>query len=234
MKAVVFQEKNALTELKNTEKAIESAKQEYQNASTEIAKQKAIDSWQAGIDKIEELPPSTLAGKQGTTKIKAYKRDFEKVVGYVAGNNRTSTLIKSAQQFAIAAAKLGEKPPYKYYEWEQKEQLWLDAIDFLEKVPLSDPGYVRARTLLAKYKSKLAEVRIEKQKEKDSIAALEDAQSRIERLLANNNYASREQIISQLQGIIDRLELVQPGTTAYPKARQLLTSAKKRLAQFQQ
>lgn len=234
MKAVVFQEKNALTELKNTEKAIESAKQEYQNASTEIAKQKAIDSWQAGIDKIEELPPSTLAGKQGITKIKAYKRDFEKVVGYVAGNNRTSTLIQSAQQFAIAAAKLGEKPPYKYYEWEQKEQLWLDAIDFLEKVPLSDPGYVRARTLLAKYKSKLAEVRIEKQKEKDSIAALEDAQSRIERLLANNNYASREQIISQLQGIIDRLELVQPGTTAYPKARQLLTSAKKRLAQFQQ
>jgi len=58
--------------------------------------------------------------------------------------------------------------------------------------------------MLAQYKSKLAVVRIEKQKEKDSLAALQDAQSQIKRLLANNNYASREQIISQLQGIIAR------------------------------
>ncbi|MGF1488806.1 MAG: hypothetical protein ACFBSE_17100 [Prochloraceae cyanobacterium] len=234
MKGVVFQERNALNELKNTEREIEIAKQEYKNAPTKKIKQQAIDAWQIGIDKIEQLPPSTLAGKQGSTKLRAYERDFEKVVGYLAGNNRTSTLIKSAQQFAIAATDLGEEPPLKYYEWQQKEQLWFEAIALLERVDLSDPNYVKAQTLLAEYKTELAKVRIEKQKEKESIAALEEAQDRIERLLANNKYDNRERIISQLQGIIDRLETVQPGTTAYPKARQLLTSAEQRLAQFQQ
>ncbi len=232
MKAVVFQEKNALEELKKSEKQIEIAKKEYENASTDRDEQKAIDSWQIGIDKIEQLPPSTLAGKQGEIKLKAYKRDFNKVVGYVSGNDRTSTLIQSARQFAIAARELGEKP-LKYYQWQEKARLWGEAIAFLERVPLSDSGYLQAQSLLAKYKTELARVRIEKQKESDSMAALEAAQIKIEQLLANNSYQNRDRIVAQLQGIIDRLETVEPDTTAYPKARELLASARRKLAQFQ-
>ncbi|MDJ0717905.1 MAG: hypothetical protein QNJ54_27405 [Prochloraceae cyanobacterium] len=60
-------------------------------------------------------------------------------------------------------------------------------------------------------------------------------------LLANANYsdleeirvAARNRIISQLQAIIARLETVEPQTTAYPRARQLLSSAKQKLTEFQ-
>ncbi len=233
MKGVVFQEKNALTALKESEIEIASAKQEYQNASAETAKQNAIDSWQEGIDKLDQLPPSTLAGKQSKTKLKAYRRDFEKVVGYRSGNERTDNIIRAAQQFASKAKELGDKPPHQYYVWEQKEKLWADAIRLLEKVPLSHPGYVQAQTLLAEYKSNLAEVRIDKQKEADSLAAFKEAQRKIEQLLANANYSDPNRIISQLQAIIARLETVEPQTTAYPRARQLLSSAKQKLTEFQ-
>jgi hypothetical protein len=80
MEAKVFQEKNAMNQLQQSEVLIERAKQDYQQANNSVAKQEAIALWQTGIDQLTQLPPSTLAGNVATTKLNAYRRDFEKVI----------------------------------------------------------------------------------------------------------------------------------------------------------
>ena len=59
--------------------------------------------------------------------------------------------------------------------------------------------------------------------------ALERAKDKIEIILATSGDASPEQqsqVRSQLQGIINQLENVKSGTTAYPEAQQLLQLAR--------
>lgn len=233
MKAVVFQERNALNQINNVSIEIENAKTEYQNSTRQVDKEKAIAAWQEGIDRLEEVPKNTLAGKQSKVKLKSSKRDFEKEVGIVAGDKRTFTLIQAAQQFALQAELLGGNRGLKYYEWQQKEKLWLEAIALLKKVPLKDPGYVQAQSLLAQYQSKLARVRIEKQKEADSLAALKDSQKRINKLISKGDYGNRSSLVYEIQGVITQLEMVEPGTTSYNQAQELISNAELKLRELE-
>ncbi|MHC5611992.1 MAG: hypothetical protein ACYTXA_13525 [Nostoc sp.] len=50
---------------------------------------------------------------------------------------------------------------------------------------------------------------------------------------ANADNVERNRMLSQLQSIINRLEKVQNGTTAYLKAQELLLSANNKLKQLQ-
>lgn len=79
MEAKVFQEKNAMNQLQQSEALIEKAKQDYHQANNSVAKQEAIARWQTGIDRLTQLPPSTLAATMAVPKLKVYSRDFEKV-----------------------------------------------------------------------------------------------------------------------------------------------------------
>jgi ElaB/YqjD/DUF883 family membrane-anchored ribosome-binding protein len=72
-------------------------------------------------------------------------------------------------------------------------------------------------------------VRTHLQAEQASVEALERAKDKIEIILATSGDASPEQqsqVRSQLQGIINQLENVKSGTTAYPEAQQLLQLAR--------
>ena len=112
------------------------------------------------------------------------------------------------------------------------------AIAQLQQIRSDDlTGYAEAQKLLAQYNSNLGQVKIRRQAEQASVETLQRAQDRIEKLLAsiptdatsvNQNY-----IISELQGIINELEKVQNGTTAYLKAQELLLSAQNKLKQLQ-
>lgn len=235
MEAKVFQEKNAVEQLNQGEQALDAAKQQYQQAQTAADRETAIASQQAAIDRLEQLPPQTLAGRTAQTKLAALKRDFEQVAGLAAGGARTGTLIAAAQQFAIAASEAAENPPHTTSEWEEIASLWEPAIDRLQQVPLEDPGYVEAQKLLAKYRRNLGIVRTRLQAEQASVEALARAKDRIENLLASTSgdgsSMNRNHLMSQLQGIINQLETVQQGTTAYPEAQQLLESAQNKLKQ---
>jgi hypothetical protein len=81
-------------------------------------------------------------------------------------------------------------------------------------------------------------VKIRKQAEQDAVNTLERAQRQIQDLLlystsTNAKSQDRNRTISGLQGIINELEKVQNGTTAYLKAQELLLSAKNKLRQLQ-
>ena len=236
--AKVFQEKNAQMLLTDSEQALNTAKQQYQEASTPTDKQPALASWRSAIDQLKQIPSVTLAGKTAQAKLENYQRDFQEVVGLAAGNERISTLIAGARQFSWQAAKAGQNPPHSVAEWEQVENLWEQAIDQLKQIRSDDlTGYAEAQKLLAQYSTNLGQVNIRQQAEKDSQEALQQAQSKIERLLAatptDANSVDRNRTISELQGIIYKLDKVENGTTAYLKAQERMLSAKNKLNQLQ-
>ncbi|MEH2242199.1 hypothetical protein [Nostoc sp.] len=123
-------------------------------------------------------------------------------------------------------------------EWQQIENLWIEAIERLKEIPAKDvAGYTEAQKLLAIYEANLGQVKVRRQAEADAVEAMELAQREIESLLAsipaNADYGERNRGLSQLQSIINQLEKVQNGTTAYLKAQELLLSANNKLRQLQ-
>ncbi|NES92005.1 MAG: hypothetical protein F6K13_23800, partial [Okeania sp. SIO2B9] len=87
--------------------------------------------------------------------------------------------------------------------------------------------YVAAQTKLAEYQVKLTEAKMRLQAEKESGTAFKRGKDLIADL---HKYAvdnsDRGLLASKLQEIINQLENVQPGTTYYQKAQELLKFAK--------
>jgi hypothetical protein len=159
MEAKVFQEKNAQIQLDAGEKALATAKQHYEQGKTEGDRKTAIASWQAALDRIEQVPIQTLAGQTSRTKLIAFKRDFEQVAAAIAGNTRTNTLIAAAQQYAFAADETAQNSRHTASQWQEIAGLWQEAIARLQKVGEDDPGYIDAQKLLVNYQTNLGKVR---------------------------------------------------------------------------
>lgn len=235
MEAKLFQEQNAQTELEAASVAITTAKQQYQQAKTLEAKLQAIESWQAGIDRLAQLPPETLAGKAASPKINAAERDLNKVSGFATNTEQSGNLIEAAKAFAMQAAVLSQNPPHPATQWGQIASLWGEAINRLEQVQVNNPGYIEAQTKLAQYKTNLANIRTRETAETESAAALKLAKEYIAdwQRLAGAKKPDIGALASQLQSIINELEKVQPGTTATTEASELLTFAKETLKKLQ-
>ena len=238
LEAKVFQEKNARISLVEAEQALKQSKQQYQQATTATDKRLAVGGWRSALDQFEQIPSATFAGRTAQQQLIAAQREFQETVGLAAGNEQTASIIAAARGFAWEAAKLGQNPPHPVEEWQQVETFWQDAIERLEKIPPTDiAGYTEAQSLLVEYRSYLSEIKIRKQAEANSVQALRAAQERIQSLQAsipdNPKVLNRNYTISQLQGIINQLERIDNGTTAYLEAQQLLLFAKNKLKQIQ-
>lgn len=230
MEAKIFQEQNAMTQLEKSESKAKAAKQNYKKASNPEAQQQAIENWQEAIDELATIPEATLAGKTAQIKLRAIERDFQQVSGLVFGSDRTNTMITAAQQFASGATQTCQNSPHTLSQWQACEKLWQEAIERLRTVKNDDPGYLQAQTLLVTYQSNLNRVEIYKQTESDAVNLLDQAETEINSLIADfPTNKERNLIASRLQAIINRLEKIQSGTTAYPKAQELLHSAQKKL-----
>lgn len=144
----------------------------------------------------------------------------------------------AAREFAKAAAIVGQNPPHPAEKWQQAENLWQEAIARLQQITIEDAGYLEAQKLLAQYQTNLGTIQSRQKAESASKAVLEQAKRQIPSWQRLNNSTEnaaweQERMVSQLQEIINQLEQVQPGTTAYTEAQQLLQSARKRLTQMQ-
>jgi hypothetical protein len=235
LEAKVFQEKNAQTLLFEADRDYQQAERQYQQAQTSTDKRLAITNWQAALDKLEQVPSVTLAGKTAQQKLTAYERNFKETVGLAAGNEKVIALITAARQFSRQAAEAGQNPPHNEARWREIEQLWQESISQLERIPPQDlDGYAEARRLMAEHQRSLGEVKVRREAEARSVRALEDAQNKIEYLLASTpvdaRASDRNRIIGQLQAIINELDKVQNGTTVYLKAQDLKLKAEAKLS----
>ena len=233
MEAVVFQERNAQNLLEEGTLAVDAAQQAYQTSQPGADRATALTNWQRGMDKLNEIPPETLAGRQSDTKLQAYQRDYQQVSGNVAGGNRSNTLVDAAKAFAYQAAVAGQNPPHPVETWERAAGLWETAIARLNDIPVQDPGYGQAQVLLAEYQANLGVIKENAAREKASAQALDSATEKNTRMLAQNlNGMDRNQIASLIQDIINDLEKVQQGTTSYARASDMLRSANQKLVQL--
>ena len=229
MEAKVFQEENALTLLAEGTTAVDAAMQEYQAAAETQPKMAAAADWQAGMDLLNEIPPETLAGRLGQTKLTAYQRDFSQVSGLLAGGNRTSTLIEAAEQFAWTASTEAQNPPHSVESWARIAGLWQQAIARLEQVPVEDAGYTEAQAKLADYQNKLGYVEEQQISEQRSQQALDAALAKNTDLGKRVSSLDQAAYASELQSIVNDLNKVAAGTTAYEPAQQLLRAVQARL-----
>lgn len=232
MEATLFQEKQAQIQLTQAEQAIKVAKQQYQQAKTVAERTPEIAAWQAALDILQQIPPETLAGRVAQTKLVAFTRDYEKVASLAIGSARSGTLIEAAQEFAKAGTQVSLKPPNTAASWNQAASLWQKAIERLEAIPVEDPGYASAQKLLATYQTNLGTVQTHLQAEQAAVEVLQQAQTSSQDLVASGSSMDRNQIIAQLQGIMDQLETIPPGTTAYSEAQNLMGSAQEKLQQL--
>lgn len=231
--AVIFQEENALDLLETGTAEVDAAKQAYASAEPGAPQTQAIAAWQAGMDKLNEIPDQTLAGRMAATKLSAYERDYAQVATQLSGGTRSNILIAAAQSFALQAANASQGAPHSAATWERIADLWAKSIRQLEQVPVEDDGYVEAQRLVAEYTNNLGIIRERLAAEEAAVRALASAKDKTSRMLAQDlDRMAPNQIASQLQDIINDLEQVQPNTTAYPEARTMLQSAESKLKQL--
>lgn len=233
MDAKIFQELNAYSKLEQAQQDIQRGKQNYQQADETKAKQQAIFAWQGGIDRLNQLPPNTLAKAEANASYDAYLRDFQQVSGLVAGNNRTNKIIAAAQQFQQQAMNNCPDTAHSTNRWQECIKLLSKAIAILEKVPLEDAGYLETQTRLANYEAELGEMRISYQEERDSQQAYDLAQQMITNLPKSVNQHNRERTAKDILNIINQLEKVKSQTTVYTDALSMMNFANKKLKQLQ-
>ncbi len=227
MEAKVFQEKNAQTLLTEAEQTIATAKQQYLEAATSTDKQQAIANWQTGIDKLAQIPPITVAGKMAKPQLAATKRDFQTEVGLANGSKRSDVIIEAAKQFVLQAGKIAENEPHPEQKLQLAVSLWEQAVNQLKKISVDNPSYVAAQAKLAEYQVKLSEAKMRLQAERESGKAFKrgkDLIADLQKYAVDNS--NQGLLASKLQEIINQLENVQPGTTYYQEAQELLKFAK--------
>ncbi|XWK86999.1 MAG: hypothetical protein U7127_22750 [Phormidium sp.] len=226
LQARVFQETQAQEQLNQAEQAINTAKQQYQEVQT-TERSTVLSSWYTALNQLKQISSNTLAGKLADTKLRNYEQEYQQFYG-----------IEAAKQFAFEAAKLGQNPPHTADVWQKVETQWEEAINRLEQFTARESASLEAEKLLATYKTNLGIVQMRRQTEESSLTALQQAKREIEYLLANSTttfgVSDRNQMISKIQSIIDDLQKVKTGTTAYQEAQQLLQSAQKKLKEMEQ
>ncbi|MBL1175374.1 hypothetical protein [Pantanalinema sp. GBBB05] len=233
MDARLFQEENAQTALEQAEGVLGNAKQQYQEAPNSAEQQAAIAQWQQAIDTLHTIPQATLAGRTTATKLQAYERDFEQVVGFTVGNARTGNLIQAAKEFAKYAQASTQGTAHSVAEWEKIQRQWQDAVDRLNEIKVDDPDYGEAQRLLASYKDNLETAQVRQQVEQASVQAYQEADRLKNNFLADipagatsidRTWATRE--LHQIKSV---LQQVKPGTTVYADAQTLLAAAEQKL-----
>ena len=234
MEAKLFQEKNAQTLLTKVEQTIATAKQEYLQAATSTEIQQAIANWQTGIDKLAQIPPTTVAGKMAQPQLTATKRDFQAEVGLTSGSKRSDVIMEAARQFVLQAGKIAENESYSEQKLQLAVNLWEQAINQLQKISVDHPSYVAAQGKLAEYQASLTETKERLQVAEESGIAFKRGKELIadwqKSAVENfNDNSNRGLFAGKLQEIINQLESVKLGTTYYQEAQELLKFAKNKL-----
>ncbi|QZZ22705.1 hypothetical protein J5X98_10280 [Leptothermofonsia sichuanensis E412] len=233
MKARLFQEYSAQTQLQQAEQAVVNARQQYQEAAGDATNRHwAIAQWRQAIDQMQQIPPETLAGRMVQPKLAAYERDIQTASSLAAGAARTGMLIAAAQEFARTAQQAEKEAIPGVAGWEEIQSLWRKAIERLQQVREQDPNYLEAQKLMATYERNLGNARIRQKAEQSSVQAYEAALRQRERLYASipdRATALTPSQVGQLQQIVIELKKVQPGTTVYAEAQVMLKSAEARL-----
>ncbi len=222
LEAQVIQEQYAHQRFNEAEAALQAAQVEYQKLKS--GQQKAIAAWQTAIDLLDQIPTDTLAGRISQKTSTTAQQDFAKQVDEATRNQRGSTLMATAQQYALQASKMAQNPPHPTDRWQQSINLWKKALRQLEKISEGNEYYEQAQKKFEEYQSNLKDLEVRLKEEEESIALMKQAQKFIEewREIARSENPSMRSLSRKLNQIIYTLDEVHAGTTVYGEAQDLL------------
>ncbi|MEM6753370.1 MAG: hypothetical protein AAF630_10405 [Cyanobacteria bacterium P01_C01_bin.38] len=226
--AKAFQEINASESLSQAEETLQAAKLQYENAKNALEKEKAIAQMQTAMISLAQIPRQTLAGKKAMTTIAVFQPELAEIIARDRKTGVSGNLIEAAKVFAMQAAQAAQNPPHPAYKWQQVEKLWLEAIKRLRNIDATNPKYLEAQKLLAKYQSNQGIIQTRLQAERESQRILNQAEAQIERFIANPP-SELNQYKAQLQTIITKLKTVKSGTTSHERAQELISSIQNQL-----
>ncbi len=189
------------------------------------------------MDRLAQIPPTTLAGKLAKQQAEAANRDLVASGGTVQVSAKVQLTLDAAKQFAQKATELSQNPPHPSTKWQEIENLWDTAIRRLGTItPEEGNGYAEAQSLMASYQASLAETRVQLQNEETASLALAQAKRKIADLWASvpskPTEADRNQMAGELLKIRNDLDQVAKGTTAYTEAQNLLRAVQQRLKEL--
>ncbi|BAZ18112.1 hypothetical protein NIES4071_99950 [Calothrix sp. NIES-4071] len=185
--------------------------------------QTASQLWQKAINRLNEIPkenPRYLEAQQLLASVEVKYRTVD--------NSGSNNYIEAAKQYAIEAAKASQNPPHPADKWEQIAQQWRSAIEQLKNIDVKEAGYVEAQKLIAQYQTNLGIIQNRQRYESEAKEALQLANQKIQNLIASAP-SDTQQFKAEIQGVINVLRTVKPGTTSYAEAQQLLTMAQNKL-----
>lgn len=239
LEAKVFQEKNAQMSLTDAEREVAIAKVQLQQAASPVDKKVAVQNWQAAIDRLNQIPPETMAGRKAQQLVNTSTRDLQASAGLAIGNEKVVSLLGGAEEFAKKAAESGRNPPHSSDRWNEIASMWQEAIRQLEKISSTDTlGYAEAQRRLAEYRTSLSEVKVRLKNEQDSVQALDRANQKLTALWASlpkdAKDLNRNQAIASFMAINNDLEKIQSGTTVYLKAQEVKLQVQQQLKLLQQ
>ena len=217
MEATVFQEEQAIAQYETAQVSLENAKELY---ATMPDKGEAIALWQGAIDDLTQVPAQTLAGRLAQTQLPAETRDFQQTASTVASEIQSETLFGTAKAYAANAVATAQNPPHPVEMWAKAKQQWEEAINELEKIRESEPGYLEAQKLRAQYRDQLGTVEVRLLQEQEATDFLRQAQLAYTSLISSTPDNSNR-YRGELQQIMNQLQEVPSGTTAYRKAEQI-------------
>ena len=234
MEAQIFQEQNALTQLDAGTSAVETAKQQYQQAQTSTEKTEALMAWQRGMDKLNEIPSETLAGAQAQTRLQAFQRDYTDLAGTAADMQQSNDFVAVAKNYGLQAAMVVQNPPHSADIWQRAEEQWHEALKVLEKVPENSPSYVDAQSLRAQYLTYKSDIEARRRQEEQAVATIREVRQTIPQLIDQAEAGAVRGVRSQLQQVIQNLETVPGNTTVAEEAQQLKKQAQAKLNELNQ
>lgn len=233
MDAQVFQEENAFELLEENTLVVDTALNRYESFQTPAERQGALAMAQDGIDKLDQIPTETLAGRQAQKRIEAYRRDHSILAGATATASRSDSLVEVAKGYASQAVQIAQNPPHGVSVWSQAESQWQEAIRTLERVPEDSPSYVAAQALRAEYLANKGAIATRKQQEKEAVALVNRVRDRAVQLTAQAERRDRQGVLTGLTQVIQQLDNVPAGTTVTAEAQQLRRQAQAQLQQLQ-
>ncbi len=233
LEAKVFQEKNAQIALTDAERDATMAKALFQQAAKPVDKKVAVQNWQSAIDRLNQIPIQTMAGRKAQQLASTSTRDLKELAGLSGGNEKVSVLISTAEEFAKKAAETGRNPPHPSERWSEIASMWQEGIQRLEDIPNTDlQGYSEAQKRLAEYKSSLSEVRVRLKNEQESVRFFDSANQKLIVLFESKNL-ERDQALSRFMAINNDLEKIKSGTTVYLPAQKVKLEVQNRLRALQ-
>lgn len=227
--AILFQERNLQSQLKESTDKIADYQKNYPKATNDIEKQTILTQWEREISQINLLNSNSLMGRIANTEHDRITTDFQKITGLNQATNQSDRLMQGAVPFAVAAQKLTEGKSHDADEWQAIIRQWESAIGQLQSIPVQNPDYVKSRKVLADYQQQLDRAKIRLNQEVNAATLLQTTESQINTLVRNHTSLNRDQAKAELMAIEARLKKIPIGTTAYDQAQDWLGSLRKRL-----